>query len=41
MVRVAGKLSAEFNIENGVQGDVLAPVLFNLFFDALLSIVES
>ena len=42
MVQVAGKLSAEFNIENGVrQGDVLAPVLFNLFLDALLSIVES
>ena len=42
MVLVAGKLSAKFNIENGVrQGDVLAPVLFNLFLDALLSIVES
>ena len=42
MVRVDGKLSAEFNIENGVrQDDVLAPVLFNLFLDALLSIVES
>ena len=42
MVRVAGKLSAEFNIENGVRhGDVLAPVLFNLFLDALFSIVES
>ena len=38
----AGKLSAEFNIENGVhQGDLLAPVLFNLFLDKLLSIVES
>ena len=33
-----GKVSKEFPIKNGVgQGDVLAPTLFNLFFDAVIS----
>ena len=32
------KVSEEFSIKNGVrQGDVLAPTLFNLFFDAVIS----
>ena len=37
-VRAYGKVSKEFPIKNGVrQGDVLAPILFNLFFDAVIS----
>ena len=37
-VRAYGKVSKEFAIGNGVrQGDVLAPTLFNLFFDAVVS----
>ena len=37
-VRAYGKVSKEFLIGNGVrQGDVLAPTLFNLFFDAVVS----
>ena len=37
-VRAYGKVSKEFPIKNGVrQGDVLAPTLFNLFFDAVIS----
>ena len=37
-VRADGKLSAEFEITTGVrQGDVLAPVLFNLYFDAFVA----
>ena len=37
-VRAYGRLSEEFSISTGVrQGDVLAPVLFNLFFDAIVA----
>jgi len=37
-VRAYGRLSEEFPISTGVrQGDVLAPVLFNLFFDAIVA----
>ena len=37
-VRAYGKMSAEFDITTGVRhGDVLAPVLFNLFFDAVIA----
>ena len=37
-MRAYGKVSKEFPIKNGVrQGDVLAPTLFNLFFDAVIS----
>ena len=37
-VRAYGKVSKKFAIGNGVrQGDVLAPSLFNLFFDAVVS----
>ena len=37
-VRAYGKVSKEFPIKNGVrQGDVLAPILFNLFFNAIIS----
>ena len=37
-VRPYGKVSKEFAIRNDVrQGDVLAPTLFNLFFDAVVS----
>ena len=36
-VRAYGKVSDMFSINNGVrQGDVLAPTLFNLFFDAVI-----
>ena len=36
-VRAYGKLSGEFDIAVGVrQGDVFAPDLFNLFFDAVM-----
>ena len=36
-VRAYGRVSKEFSIRNGVlQGDVLAPTLFNLFFDAVM-----
>ena len=36
-VRAYGRVSEEFLIRNGVrQGDVLAPTLFNLFFDAVI-----
>ena len=39
-VRAYGTVSKEFPIKNGVrQGDVLAPILFNLFFDAVISMV--
>ena len=39
-VRVYGRISAEFPIKSGVrQGDVLAPTLFNLFLDAVISAV--
>ena len=35
-VRAYGKVSEEFSINTGVrQGDVLAPILFNLFLDAI------
>ena len=38
VVRAYGQLSSDFAINNGVrQGDVLAPTLFNLFLDAVLS----
>ena len=37
-IRAYGKVSEEFSIKNGVrQGDVLAPTLFNLFFNAIIS----
>ena len=37
-VRAYGKVSKEFRIGNGVrQGDVLEPILFNLFFDAVIN----
>ena len=37
-VRAYGKVSKEFPIKNGVQpGDVLSLTLFNLFFDAVIS----
>ena len=37
-VRAYGKVLKEFPIKNGVQqGDVLAPIRFNLFFDAVTS----
>ena len=37
-VRAYGKVSKEFPIKNGVrQGDVLLSTLFNLFFDAVIS----
>ena len=37
-MRAYGKVSKEFPMKNGVrQGDVLAPILFNLFFDAVIS----
>ena len=36
-VRAFGRVSEEFDIITGVrQGDVLAPTLFNLFFDAII-----
>ena len=36
-VRAYGRVSSEFDVTTGVrQGDVLAPVLFNLFFDAVI-----
>ena len=37
-VRAYGKVSSEFDVTTGVrQGDVLAPVLFNLFLDAVIA----
>ena len=37
-MRAYGNVSSEFPIKNGVrQGDLLAPTLFNLFFDAVIS----
>ena len=37
-IRAYGQTSKEFTISTGVrQGDVLAPVLFNLFFDAIIA----
>ena len=37
-IRAYGQTSNEFTISTGVrQGDVLAPVLFNLFFDAIIA----
>ena len=37
-VRAYGRVSEEFDIITGVrQGDVLAPTLFNLFFDAIIA----
>ena len=34
-----GKVSHEFPIKNGIrQGDVLAPTLFNFFFDTVIGI---
>ena len=37
-VRAHGKVSGEFDITTGVrQGGVLAPGLFNLFFDAVIA----
>ena len=37
-VRAYGRVSEEFDIITGVrQGDVLAPRLFNLFFDAIIA----
>ena len=37
VVRVYGKVSDVFLVKNGVrQGDVLAPTLFNLVFDAVI-----
>ena len=39
-VRAYGKVSKEFDITTGVrQGDVLAPDLFNLFFDAAIAAI--
>ena len=36
-MRAYGRVSVEFNITTGVrQGDVLAPTLFNLFFDSVI-----
>ena len=41
-VRAYGKVSVEFGITAGVrQGDVLAPVLFNLFFNAVIAATMS
>ena len=37
-MRAYGKVSKEFPIKNGVwQGDVLAPSLFNFFFDTVIA----
>ena len=37
-VRAYGKVSSEFDVTTGVrQGDVLAPVLFNLFLGAVIA----
>ena len=37
-VRAYGKVSKQFPIKNGVrQGDVLAPILFNFFFDTVIA----
>ena len=37
-VRAYGRVSEEFHITTGVrQGDVLAPTLFNLFFDSVIA----
>ena len=37
-----GRVSSEFDVTTGVrQGDVLAPVLFNLFFDAVIAATMS
>ena len=42
VVRAYGKVSDEFPIMNGVrQGDILAPTLFNLFFDAVIDMAVS
>ena len=42
VVRAYGKVSDEFPIMNGIrQGDILAPTLFNLFFDAVIDMAVS
>ena len=41
-VGVYGRVSGEFDVATGVkQGDVLAPVLFYLFFDAVITAAMS
>ena len=39
---ISGKVSSKFDVTTGVrQGDVLAPVLFNLFLDAIIAVTLS
>ena len=36
-----GRVSSDFDVTTGVrQGDVLAPVLFNLFFDTVIAVAQ-